>query len=412
MNPFQARFTLDYFPAVVIAACILFNFFLCFVNTNIFGISNPIIMGCEGILMAAAVIYSFNRLDKFKLFWITIIVLQIALVVILSMVKHEVLLKPLRDILIMPVFLCLGLSAFKMDVPKPLLYFMGFVLFIAYCEGFQTAPYLDIFNIKDYFIAKGAMEDLDYLNLDVFASGERPTGRFLFQVEGLHRVSSVFLEPVSLGFFAFITGLYFVADKPNMPLKYYYIGLFLSVVLIWFSDGRMALGSLIVMLLLKPVFLRIDHRFAALIFPLMYFLSLLANRMELFALEGDGLGPRINTTMHLLDIMHLDAYLGLANMYGIFLGDSGLASLLGPMGAFGVLLYWLPPIFFMKKIPGEARIFIFGASLYVAFGFMISAAIYTIKTAALLWFLYGYLIAKHMRNEDGTMTYSLPNIRD
>ena len=48
----------------------------------------------------------------------------------------------------------------------------------------------------------------EYVELELFISGIRPGGRFFWFPIEIHRISSVFLEPVSLGFYAFISGLY------------------------------------------------------------------------------------------------------------------------------------------------------------------------------------------------------------
>lgn len=388
------------FPAILIIACITFNFGLCFVNANVMGISAPVIIMCEMLLVGLSALYGFRRLTKAKLYWATIILLQILIVAALSFGKHELMMKSLRDVMIMPVFIVLGLAAYRLEFTKILIGIGLMVMAFALAEAIMPEKFLTIFNFKSYFVAKGAMEDLEWLSLNTFASGMRPGGRFLFDLPGVHRISSVFLEPVSLGFFAFISALYFIAIKKSMRTGLYILGLSLSFLLIWLSDARMALGCLVTMLLLRPVFARMDHRFSALVFPAFIFMAYVLDQFHLLNASGEGLGARIHSTMKVLSETDFELLLGLSSFS--FTADSALADLLQSQGILGVLLFCLAPIFFMRKMPERSRIYMFGVALYISFGFLLSPAIYSIKTAALLWFMYGYLLSRDFHDVSRT----------
>ena len=83
-------------------------------------------------------------------------------------------------------------------------------------------------------------------------------------------------------------------------------------------------------------------------------------------------------------------FLGIGNIAITY--DSGWADMLSNQGLAGFLLYWLAPVLFAKKVSPEARVFIFGTQIYLTLGFLLSPAIFSIKTAALLWFCYGSLL--------------------
>ena len=82
------------------------------------------------------------------------------------------------------------------------------------------------------------------------------------------------------------------------------------------------------------------------------------------------------------------------------MADSGLAYMLNDQGLLGLFLYWLPPLLFLRQLPSSARVFILGISVYLAFGMMFSQAFLTIKTAALLWFSYGYLVSSNLNKDE------------
>jgi putative polymerase len=392
----------DAFPALVIVACTCFNFLLCFINTNVFPVSNTLIILCEIILISTSTIYGFLRIDHARLYWLTVMLLQIGLLMLLSLVKHDFLDKPVRDVIIMPVFIALGLSAGKADFSKPMIWLGVFILFVALLEAIFPHQFLHLINFRKYYVAKGSIRDLDYFGgLDVNINGQRPEGGFISRIPGLHRISSIFLEPVSLGFFAFISGLFFIATKEEQPKKRYYAGLFISFLLILLSDARMALGSLVLILLCRPVFARLDHRLSALVFPAVLALGVLIYTTGILGATGEGIGGRMNWTMGVLSRTNTDILLG-ASQYmkgddAASVEDSALAKLLTYQGLFGFLLYWLSPIFFLRRMSRQGTIYMFGIAIFLSFGFMLSAAIFSIKTAALLWFSYGYLINRYQQ---------------
>ena len=255
------------------------------------------------------------------------------------------------------------------------------------------------FNIKDFFIAKGySSSSFQYSSSGLFVSGIRPGGRFFPLPFAIHRISSVFLEPVSLGFYAFISGLYFVAMKDRLPRQQIFDAMLVTLSLIWLSDARMAFGSLIVVIILRPLFTRIDHRLSILLFPLALVAGYFLVESHAVSLDGEGLGARTLWTFQGIWQTKDAQFFGL-KPYSTDMVDSGFLYLLSNQGVWGFLLYWLPPIFFKGSLSKEARIYWYGASIFLTSGFMVSNAIFTIKTAALLWFCYGYIIARTRKTE-------------
>src|SRR5690606_9511460 len=85
----------------------------------------------------------------------------------------------------------------------------GIVLALALIEYFFVEAFTEYFNVASYYISRGTMEAREAMQSgDLFISGVRPAGiqggRNLLPFLGDHRVSSVFLEPVSMGNFGII----------------------------------------------------------------------------------------------------------------------------------------------------------------------------------------------------------------
>lgn len=387
-------------PTLIVSACALFNFVLCFLNTAGFPISGAHVVLCEMLLVSLSVAFGFYRADKERYFWLVILIAQFVLLSFLSIVRDEMLLKAFRDVMIMPVFVALGLASGKINFSKPLLWLGAFIGAVALFEAFSLNTFTNFFNIKDYYIAKGySAESFQYTSEDVFVSGIRPGGRFFPFPFEIHRISSVFLEPVSLGFYAFISGLYFVAMKDRLPRRQVFLAVFITLFLIWLGDARMAFGSLMIVIMLRPLFARLDHRLTVLVFPAALLAGYILIESQMINLEGEGLGARTLWTFQGIWETKDAQFFGLKH-YGIDMVDSGFLYLISYQGIWGFLLYWLPPIFFKGKLSKEARVYWFGATIFLASGFMVSYAIFTIKTASLLWFCYGYIIARTRQKED------------
>ncbi len=393
---------LSRFPAMIVFASMTFNMFLCFFNTHLFNVSVPLIMISEVVLISAAVCYGFYRIEKLKLFWLVILIVQILLISVLSHAKQEVLLKPLRDMMIVPVFIVLGLSAHRLDLTKSFFFFAVVVFLVAMLEAFGADIYLSLLNIRDYYIQKGAMADISINDQNLFASGERPEGRFLIDMPAIHRISSIFLEPVSLGFYAVITAMYFISMKEKISAALYIAALTLCLFLILLSDARMAMIAFVVLLSMRHIFSIVDHRFSVLVLPALLIVSFLIDTFSLLDKTGEGIGYRIFVTIRLLSEADIATAMGLSNFTALKVVDSGLGTILENQGILGILIYWLSPLLFMKKNSPEVRVYTYGVAIYTAFGLLVSPAIFSIKTASLLWFQYGYLIGRDVKGESQT----------
>lgn len=389
---------MDHLPYLILPGCVLFNFFLCFLNTQVFSISVPMIIACEIVLVGLSAAYGFFIINKAKLYWLAVMGLQITLMLLLSLARDEFLMKPIRDMIIMPVFMVLGLSSARIKALPLLIWMLVIVTVIAMWEAYGLDTFTQYFNIRQYYVDKGVMGEDQFSPMDLIVSGVRPNERFLLDLP-FHRLSSVFLEPVSLGFFGFIAGLFFVSIKNSISFPKFVFGMILGYFLIMISDARMAFISLTLVLFLRPVFARMDHRFSVLVFPGVLLISFIIYITSVFGTSGEGIGWRVDDTMKRFAAMNFELFTGLSTET-YFAEDSALLKVFQFQGIFGLLLYWLAPVFFMRRMAVEPRIYLFGITIFLSFGFIISSAILTIKTASFLWFLYGYLVAYTIQRDN------------
>ena len=386
--------------AIVIAA-ISFNAFLCFVNTHVSPIHNSYVVVSEAVIIAIALLACFRTIELKYLLIIAAIILYTAMLALIrsTISPGEGLnFKVSRDFLIPLIFFMLGKSESNIRVADYLVYVAtGIVLVFALFEFFDLDAYLRVFSVTEYYIARGTLDalnpELQWAN-GLMLSGIRPTdqGRALLPFLGDHRVSSLFLEPIGLGNFGCIVALWAIArSKMEQRLRLWSIAAGIGLIIL--SDTRFNayfLGVGILILLINP---RITTpAIVAMPFVLIFGLYLAAANaapQSFPNVDGLSLVDRLLYSGRVLLDFDVYNWLGIqASRAQTF--DAGYAYVISNVGLLGLAAFW----FWFMSLGGRSRYFYAfrnTSAAYFAALFCISASQFTIKTAALLWFLIGAL---------------------
>jgi putative polymerase len=267
-------------------------------------------------------------------------------------------------------------------------------------EYFFLDTFLKIFGIAEYYIARGTLEDSEHaLNVSkgLMVSGFRPEdqGRALLSFLGDHRVSSIFLEPITLGNFGTWVTLWAVV-RSLMEGRLYIWSALGGLALLVLSDARfdaffVVLGVVILItpprITTLPIFL-----LPFLVIIALYILAASADPYDgRPMLEGRAIYDRLLYSGRVLS--YLDAY----NWFGLEAAradvmDAGYAYVISNVGIIGAAVLWI----LVMSLQGSSRYFFAFrnvAAVYLAASLCISASQFTIKIAALLWFLLGVLSA-------------------
>jgi putative polymerase len=308
-----------------------------------------------------------------------------------------------RDLLIPVIFFVLGRNSRNIKIVDAIVYAsVALILFFALFEYLFLDVYLKIFNITDYYVARGTLDAADpslQWAKGLMVSGIRPEdqgGRVLLPLLGDHRVSSLFLEPIGLGNFGCMVVFWAIA-RSMMERQVRFWSVFIGIALIILSDGRFNasfLGLGILILLISP---RITTPVVlALPFILIFGLWLAAAsagvqdfRPTLEGLSVSTLQDRLLYTGRLLLDFDLYTWLGVKASRSPT-GDSGYAYIISNIGVIGFAVFWL----WFMSLDGYSRYFYAfrnTTAAYFAVLFCLSQSPFTIKTAALLWFLLGAL---------------------
>ena len=316
--------------------------------------------------------------------------------------------KSLRDLLIPVLFLSLG--QYVADVgfaDRCLKLIVGILVAIGLFEVVFTDSYASLFNTFSFYVNVGGINESSamFQGQLLTLNGYRPEGigrTILPFLLGSHRASSVLMEPVSLGNFSVIL-LAWVLSKSWPEIRKSSALVFCAALLITLCDSRF--GLMMSVALIAYRWLPIRGKLA----PALPFLMLAAvlGITSFIPSDGDNLLGRI--TRSGIELFHFDwsLLLGLSGPLPNF-GDMGYAYLLSRFGApLSIALcvaLFLIPMADPRGVRFRALIVLYlFASLAIS-----GTSIFALKTAGLMWFLFGVLSVASGRVEVGS-TGSTPD---
>ena len=374
----------------VVVAAVVFNFVLCFVNTNIFRVGTGLVILAELVLIAGALLIAFQR----SLDLAVLILVLLCYFIFLGALQGSFDPKPIRDLLIPIAFYFAARRAATPELGDSLVNAtVAIVLVVGIAEYLFLPMYIKLFDILGYYVSRGSVSaaSLETSSDRLFASGMRYEGRTLLPMLGEHRVSSVFLEPVSVGNFGAIAFAWIVLRNWGRPLMML-LRLFPVICIFVLADARFGLAvSLLsvlvfacarftprILLLLAPGIMVLGLAWIGYTYPDVAWDNTLRGRILLSGQMLAGLNPQ-----EVFSFVRTDR----------FVSDSGYTYTLVKIGLGGAAAMWVLFAFTGgdDRLAWRFRLF---CAVYILLLLIISNSIYSIKTAALLWVLAGALDRK------------------
>ena len=360
-----------------------FNLFLCFVNTRIMPMRDSHVMMMEMAIIGTALLVAMDRRAGLYLF----LGIFVSYMLMLFALRGASDLKAVRDILIPVIFYAMGSRLRDLKLADRLAVWSAItVLVFALFEYFLLDLYLDWFNVLGYYISKGTVTLTESYGVTkgLFISGSRPEPRTILSFLGQHRVSSVFLEPVSMGNFGVII-FSWAMFRRGWNGRWFLLAAALAMVVL--ADARFGLFTCILIAILAPVF-KLIPRTLWLVMPFLMLAAIGAYGLATGTNGGpNDLAGRISVTAHILTELPLPVILGVETTEQ-FTADSGLAYTLTKFGLFGFVGLWAVFVFMPFR---NARAWEFHSMMivYLLLIMVISNSFFSIKTGALMWFLAG-----------------------
>jgi len=386
---------------VIVFAAALFNLVLCFVNTTLFGIGVNVVVATEIALIGVALALVWFR--GYALY--TLLLLLTAYLFAVMLVRSEFDPKVARDLLIPIVFFFLGSHLGSLRSADRLVTLLILVALAgALFEWLALNTYLHYFDVIHYYLARGTEKSLEAdtaaglfirgsdTAAGLFINSTRFEERTLLPFLGEHRVSGIFMEPVSAGNFGAIAFAWVLLRDRSRTWIFAAKILAIAAILV-LADARfgfyLCLFTLIIYLVAP--FVRPTMLFLA---PFVTIVALVVCAYLNWNVAWDNsITGRFLSAGHSLATLDGWQILGLrlSDFFTSgYAGDSGYGYALAKIGLLGSAAIWA--LFVYQPAPdADAWRFKNFIAFYVAFLLVISASLFSIKTAALLWFLYGTL---------------------
>jgi putative polymerase len=376
----------------VIFGTILFNPILALINAHLVQLTPTAVIGGEVVLVTIALALSLNSKNAQQGKWIGLIVC-ISLLDFVEMIGNGTFdLKFPRDALIIPIFALLGLTADRASVIRIIVPLQWVVLVFMLFEAIRPDEFGHVFDVMSYYINTRGFQRQDFWSqetLGLFVSAARPGERFLFPSLNIHRLSSVFLEPVSLGNYCVIISMILVALWDDIR-THQRIFLVISTAMILIGcDGRFALIAVLLMVIVRFVAPLLPRYSNVIYLPcVLASAAIVTNWFQLFPV-GDDFTSRMAGSINMLSQMGLTDLLGYNVAHAHDVMDSGIAYLLYSQSLQGAIVLWAMIALALPQRDRASIIFSHATSIYIALNLLVSYSAFSIKTAGLLWFAFG-----------------------
>jgi len=369
--------------ATLVLGALTFNAILCLANTVLFPVNDIMVIATEFVIISFAMVFALDR--RVEPYLIVAVLLSYALLIMAMRPMFDP--KAVRDFLIPVAFYCLGRRRPSLKLTDNIVLSAGIIV-VAFglFEYLAFETFERYFNIIRYYVARGtvAPADISGQTGTLFASGVRPDARTLLPFLGPHRVSSVFLEPVSTGNFGAILYIWALC-RADMRGRIVLFACAATIIIL--ADARFGAYTCIAATAAALAFHRLPRVFWFCL-PLVMMCALAIYGFESMQVDwANDISGRILWTARLLTSLSFDGAMGVSAQKP-FLSDSGYAYSINEIGIIGFIVFWGLFIFSAPADRGAWRLRACAAT-YFCLLLVISDSPYSIKTAAVFWFMLG-----------------------
>jgi putative polymerase len=372
------------FSIALVFIALFHHFILCFINTNLFNISGSWLVLTE-LTLIGITFTLFVRDSSINYVLLLLIIITNALILALFQQAFDP--KQIRNFIVPVLLIWLGTKYDnKISVDKLVLWAAVIVLIVGLFELFFSDIYQKFFNVLNFLISTGRLEEssTQYAETSFALNGTRYGGRNLLSFLGDHRVSSVFLETVTVSNFATVIVAWGLA-KSN--LKEGWLFIFLGTLIAVLADSRFGTTIIMLMLMLRYTIRKDWLKFIAYLMPFFIILVCLYIGKD-FTVFRDDFETRIGSTGHHILNFKLSEFFGLYSIHYSALLDQGYARLLHYNGLIISIVLWVS--FCALKFKKDTEIFKYFIAVIITTNLAISGdSIYSFKWVAFMWFLIG-----------------------
>lgn len=383
--------------AVLMVCACTFNAFLALINAHIARLNTTHVLLSE-ILIIGLSCFSIAKnshickkiIDSPTLFFFVLFAIIFGITGLSGQLPSP---KFLRDMLIIPIFYLLGRNINRTTLISTMQALTITVLVTMILEGCFTSSYVALLQPGSYYTNTRGVQELAGDSSGLFRNSLGFTGRFSFGIFDTHRLSSIFLEQVSLANFSMILGIFCITLWESLTSKQRLF--FIGVIILILLTNNTRTGAVFALLILAGfyIFPSLPALSSVIYMPAVLALGAVMYSFSTFNpnILSDTIQGRIGLTMYRLGELDLKSIfmgnLSLANN----MQDSGYLYLIYSQTLFGLLYFWLFTSSIASGPSASAKRFTNATSIFIAFNLLIGAGIFTIKTSAILWVVAGFV---------------------
>ena len=373
----------------ILMGAVLYQLMLCFLHTHVFAMRPAIVGMAEFVLYTGCLFVMMRRLH---LEFVAVLTLIAAYLLFLALLRGSLDFKGFRDILIIILFYWLGRTMGSIEMADRLLkVVIAIVLLVGFFELCFVDLYSRVFNVFSYYVSQGGLTNAPNWakGSSLALNGMRPDGigrTILPSLLGNHRVSSIFLEPVSLGNFAVIIAGWGLSKGREEWRKMLFF-LVASAIMITLADSRYGMLTVMCLVIMRLIFAGRMHMLAILL-PAICVAMLISIVVIMNGKYSDNILGRLYATGATLMQFGPREIFGL-RAFDVNFGDMGYAVVLTRFGLAFFTVCWIG--FWLIKMEDERGVrFRAYVALYASLIMAVSGtSLLALKTAGILWFLVG-----------------------
>lgn len=375
----------------ILFSAVFFNFALAIINRHVTPLSPGDVILAEVAIVAATHAVCLLRFRDLMAPWYMLLWFMVMVALGRWLWLADIDPKSLRDVIIIPTFICLGIAAGRRNLNATILVLQWLVLIAMLIEAIFPQGFGNFVGIKSYYINTRGFRDSQFWNVssEYFVSATRPGDRFVGGWLGIHRLSSIFLEPVSLGNYCIAVTAFVCARFRTLSRGQIVFLAASNLVLLVGCDGRLAIATSILLVAITML-LGAVRRLSVLYLP-----AALAFALFLYVVLGfrpgvDNFTGRVAFTVERLWNFSTLEFLGLSPALPDT-ADSGIAYLIATQSIFGLLALFATIFLYARDDEDDQASFKSAMLLYLSLTMMVSYSFLTIKTASISWYLLGAL---------------------
>lgn len=390
-RPLLSPAVVELAATLLLAAAIGFNAMLAIVNGHGVGLSNGSVTLVQGAIIGAVLgLVALARPPHAARWWVLLWAFLL-LFLLLSLARDRMDVRAFGDMGLIFAFIMLGLCIRPVALARLLIVLQLVITALGVWELASPGSYGQTFKVENYYIATRGFQEKSFYSgqTELFVSAERPGGRLLLPSLNIHRGSSIFLEPVSLGNWTIVATLATAALWRWLSWRAIAMLAGTNLVLLVACDGRLALMTNILLLPFLIVGRRVPRWVPPLTLPGMLLALALAQALGLLNVVGDTFVGRLTYSMNYLETLDFQALMGVPHGAGITGADSGWSYLAASQSLPGLVALWLALTLPIGVDTPQRRRFVLGMAIFLTLALPISYSVFSIKIAAFLWATYG-----------------------